>query len=147
MQCALQWPHSYCPRASRAHICKKKNTKYHSQIWGTYMQKKKYKISFTNLRHTYCPKQTPTICDRQLMAVTDKDCLWQTHTTQFQIKGWRWVNRRNILDGLGIRGKSFLKGFTNRYFIFKDKSYNKKKLIVLRSYTILLQNFIWKLLL
>ena len=59
--------------------------------------------------------------------------------TQFQIKGWRWVRRRDTLDVLCKREKSFLKAFTNIYLIFKDKSYKKmkkKKFIVLRFSTI-----------
>ena len=35
--------------------------------------------------------------------------------TQLQIKGWRRVRRRDILDVLGKRGESFIKAFTNIY--------------------------------
>ena len=46
--------------------------------------------------------------------------------TQFQIKGLRWVRRRDILYVLGKRGKYLLVAFNNIYLIFKDKNYQKK---------------------
>ena len=41
--------------------------------------------------------------------------------TQIQIKGGRWLPRRDILDVLGKRGKVLLKAFTDKYLNFKGK--------------------------
>ena len=47
--------------------------------------------------------------------------------TQFQIKGGRWVSRKDILNVLGKRRKLFVKAFTNIYLIFKKKIITKIK--------------------
>ena len=47
--------------------------------------------------------------------------------TQFHIKSGRWMSRRDILDDLGKRRKSFLKGFTNMYLFHKEIYFNKNE--------------------